>query len=281
MKQETFSLKTVDGLSLSGNRWAPGHDPSAVLCIIHGLGEHSGRYEDLARNVTDRGSAALAADMRGHGRSEGRRGHISSFEALLSDISLIIEEAAVHFPDLPIFLYGQSMGGNLVINYALRRGDDIKGIIASSPLLRTASPPPRWKHLLGKYARGILPTLPLHNEIRAEDLSRDPEIVGAYKIDPIVHDRLTLRFYDVLLAGEWALRHANDLRVPTLIMHGGADRVTSLEASHQFSELAGDICTFKAWEGFYHEVHNEPGKERALDFMIEWLKQVSSGRSQV
>ena len=272
MKHETFSLKTADGLSLRGNCRAPDHAPSAVLCIIHGLGEHIGRYELFARYLNEAGFAVLAADMRGHGRSGGRRGHISSFEALMKDISIIIEEAGRLFPGLPVFLYGQSMGGNLVINYALRRGNGLKGIIASSPLLRTATPPPRWKHLLGKCLRGLLPFLPLDNEVRAEDLSRDPEIVEAYKNDPLVHDRLTLRFYDVLLAGEWAVRHAGDLRMPTLIMHGDADRVTSYEASREFSELAGDICTFKPWEGFYHEIHNEPGKESALDYMIEWLR---------
>jgi alpha-beta hydrolase superfamily lysophospholipase len=276
MRHEIFILRTADGLSLSGNRWLPDHDPSTVLCIIHGLGEHIGRYEHIARYVTDRGYAVLAADMRGHGGSEGRRGHISSYEALMNDISLLVDEAASRYPDMPTFLYGQSMGGNLVINYALRRASPISGFIASSPLLRTATPPPRWKHLLGKHLRSLLPFLPLNNEVRAEDLSRDPEIVKAYKDDPLVHDRLTLRFYDVLLAGEWAMRNAHELRVPALIMHGDSDRVTSYEASREFSELAGDICTFKSWEGFYHEIHNEPDGKLAMNYMLEWLEYLIS-----
>ena len=272
MHPETFNLKTEDGLSLYGRLWKPGHDPTGVVCIVHGLGEHSGRYEHLSEYLTGQGYAVTTVDMRGHGRSEGRRGHISSYEALMRDISLLLAETGGRFPDRPIFLFGQSMGGNLVINYALRREAGIAGAIASSPMLRTAFQPPYWKTFIGKYLRPILPLLPLYNEVRAEDLPRDPDVVHAYKNDPLVHDRLTLRFYDVLLAGEWAIRHAAELTVPTLIMHGDRDRVTSLEASREFSTGAGDICTLKVWEGFYHEIHNEPDKERAFDYLIEWLK---------
>lgn len=276
MYPKTFNLQTADGLSLHGRLWIPDSDTSGVICIVHGLGEHIGRYADFAESLTAQGYAVLAIDMRGHGRSEGRRGHISSYETLMSDISAMLAEAGRRFPGQPIFLFGQSMGGNLIINYALRREvrreARVAGIIASSPMLRTAFKPPYWKTLIGKYLRPILPLLPLYNEIRAEDLSRDPEVVRAYKDDPLVHDRLTLRFYDVLLAGEWAIRHAVDLRIPTLIMHGDRDRVTSLEASREFSEIAGDICTMKAWEGFYHEIHNEPDRKRAFDYLIEWLR---------
>ncbi len=271
MYPKTFNLEGVDGLSLHGRLWIPDSDTSGVICIVHGLGEHSGRYADFAESLTAQGYAVLAIDMRGHGRSEGRRGDISSYETLMSDISIMLAEADRRFPGQPLFLFGQSMGGNLVINYALRREARVAGIIASSPMFRTAFQPPYWKKLIGKYLRPILPLLPLCNEVRAEDLSRDLEVVRAYKNDPLVHDRLTLRFYDVLLAGEWAIRHAVDLRIPTLIMHGGRDRVTSLEASREFSEIAGDICIIKAWEGFYHEIHNEPDKKRAFDYLIEWL----------
>lgn len=272
MHRERFNLKTEDGLSLYGRLWKPGHDPTGVVCIVHGLGEHSGRYEHFSECLTGQGYAVTTVDMRGHGRSEGRRGHISSYEALMRDISLMLAETAGRFPDRPIFLFGQSMGGNLVINYALRREPGIAAVIASSPMLRAAFRPPYWKTFTGKYLRPVLPLLSLYNEIRAEDLSRDPDVVHAYKNDPLVHDRLTLRFYEVLLAGERAIRHAAKLTVPTLIMHGDRDRVTSLEASREFSAGAGDICTLKVWEGFYHEIHNEPDKERAFAYLIEWLK---------
>ncbi len=273
---DDFMLKTDDGLSLRGKLWRPDHAPWGVICVIHGLGEHIGRYEHFARYMMERGYAVLATDLRGHGRSEGRRGHISSYKALMDDISILLEEAGGRFPGTPLFLFGQSMGGNLVINHALRRESPISGVIASSPLLRTAFPPPRWKSIMGRHLRALLPLLPLGNEVRAEDLSRDPEVIRAYRKDPVVHDRLTLRFYDVLIAGEWAIHNAGSLEVPALIMHGDSDRVTSFEASVEFSELAGKICTMRAWEGFYHEIHNEPGKELAFDYLIEWMKLQSS-----
>lgn len=272
MHTETFNLEANDGLSLHSRFCMPDRDPSGVVCIVHGLGEHSGRYDHLAEYLAGRGYAVLAADMRGHGKSDGRRGHISSYRVLMNDISTLLSEAGKRCPDRPLFLFGQSMGGNLVINYALRREAGIAGVVASSPMLRTSFQPPYWKAFIGKYLRPVLPLLPLYNEVRAKDLSRDPEVVRAYENDPLVHDRLTLRFYDVLLAGEWAIHHAGDLRVPTLIMHGDSDRVTSLEASREFSGRAGDKCTLKVWEGFYHEIHNEPGRERTFDYLTEWLK---------
>ena len=278
MKSSEFNLRPRDGLDLLARRWEPAGDPTGVLCVIHGLGEHGGRYDNLGDYMTSRGWTVIAIDLRGHGRSGGRRGHISSYDAMLDDISILITEAAGRYPGRPVFLFGQSMGGNLVINHALRRKSGIAGVIASSPMLRTAFEPPRWKRLLGKYLRSILPLLPLRNEIRAADLSRDPRVVHAYESDPLVHDRLTLRFYDVILAGEWAIRHASNMEVPALIMHGDSDRVTSSEASREFSVRAGDICTYMVWEGFYHEIHNEPGKERALDHLTEWLNRSASKR---
>jgi alpha-beta hydrolase superfamily lysophospholipase len=272
MQSSEFALKSLDGLSLFARIWESGDDSLGAICLVHGLGEHSGRYGDLAASLNANGWAVLAMDMRGHGMSGGRRGHITSYGALMDDISILLAEAGGRFPDLPRFLCGQSMGGNLVINYALRRTSAIAGVIASSPLLRTAAPPPCWKSWLGRFLRPVLPLLPLCNEIRAEDLSRDLDVVRAYRIDPLVHDRLTLRFYDVLLAGEWAIRQASDLSVPTLIMHGDSDRVTSIGASREFSSAAGDICTLKEWEGFYHEIHNEPGREQVIEYLLEWLE---------
>ena len=148
----------------------------------------------------------------------------------------------------------------------------IAGVVASAPLLEMAFEPPRWKMVLGRTARPLWPALSMTNELREEDLSRDPEVLRAYREDPLVHNRVTLTFLDIRAAGRWALAHAADLSVPALIMHGDADRITSPAVSRRFASAAGGACTLKLWEGFYHEIHNEPGKERVFEYLVRWLE---------
>ena len=173
------------------------------------------------------------------------------------------------------------MGGNIALNFALRRvapaagsgrPERIAGVIASAPLLKTAFEPPRWKMLFGRTMRPVWPALSMTNEVREEDLSRDPEVIRAYRDDPLVHGRVTLTFLDIRKAGVWALAHAAGLSVPALVMHGDADRITSPAVSRQFASAAGDGCTLKLWEGFYHEIHNEPGKEQVFGYLVRWLE---------
>jgi alpha-beta hydrolase superfamily lysophospholipase len=266
-----FECITGDGLRLYGRGWRPDGTPKAVICLVHGLGEHSGRYRHVADHLTRRGSALLAVDLRGHGRSEGRRGHTPGYETLMEDISHLLSEAGKRFDGIPLFLYGHSMGGNLVINYAIRRNPRLRGVIASAPLLRTAFDPPRWKTILGEIMRIAWPTMSTSNGLPTRYLSRDPAVVSDYDGDPLVHDRVTVSFLDIRRAGLWALERAGDFPLPLLLMHGGEDRITSSQASIEFAAEAGDVCTLKIWDGFYHEVHNEPGKEKVLACISEWL----------
>lgn len=269
-----FTLHTNDGLRLHAREWLPSGEPRAVLCLVHGHGEHSGRYEHVARFLNHAGCGLLAMDLRGHGRSAGQRGHVGSYDLLLADIAVLLDEAARRHPDLPRFLYGHSMGGNLVLNCALRRGDVLSGIIASAPMLRTAFDPPAWKDLLGRLMIRLWPAMPLRSGLETEALSRDPEVVHAYREDPLVHDRVTPRFLEVLEAGRWTLQRAADLSLPLLLMHGDADRITSAQASVQFAARAGCGCTLQIWPGLYHEIHNEPEKGQVLSRVTEWLERV-------
>lgn len=280
-----FHLYTRDGLRLQGRYWEPPSAPTGLVCIVHGLGEHGGRYAHVARRLNGAGYAVAAADLRGHGMSEGRRGHTPGLGASMNDISLLVREAGARFPGIPIFLYGHSMGGNLVLNFALRRaGPAVKptgspaltGVVASAPLLKTAFDPPYWKMLFGRTMRPLWPTKSMSNEVRVENLSRDRDVIRAYREDPLVHARVTLTFLDIREAGLWALKHAADLAVPTLIMHGDADRITSSTVSRAFAAAAGGACTLKLWEGCYHEIHNEPEKEKVFDCLVAWLDETSA-----
>ena len=273
MEHFEFGLKTEDGLQLFAQGWKQGAEPRAVVCLVHGLGEHSGRYAHVARALAQAGYATLTFDLRGHGRSEGRRGHTPSYEALMDDIAHLLDEATRRFPNRPRFLYGHSLGGNLVLNYTLRLRPQLAGVIATGPLLLTAFKPPAWKITLGRIMYNLWPSLSLKNELDPKDISRNQDLIQTYTNDPLNHDLVSVRFgIDMLRAGEWALEHAAQFLLPLLLMHGGADSITSADASRRFAERLGGRCTFKLWEGLYHEIHNEPQKQEVFDFMTAWLQ---------
>jgi acylglycerol lipase len=272
MQHIEFGWKTEQLLELYGQGWQPGSEPKGVVCLVHGLGEHSGRYVHLAGFLNRAGYALLTFDLRGHGNSGGRRGHTPGLEALVQDIALLLDEAARRYPGRPCFLYGHSLGGNLVLEYALHRHPELAGVIASGPVFRTAFEPPAWKVTFGRIMYSLWPTLAMSNEIDRDGLSRDPQVVRAYNSDPLVHDRLTVRLgIDLLQSGLWTLAHAAELALPLLLMHGAADRLASVEASREFATQAGSRCTLRIWDGLYHEIHNEPEKEQVFAYLLTWL----------
>jgi len=272
MPYHEYTLDTADHVSLFAREWAPDGEPSAVVCLVHGLGEHSGRYAQVGEAFNRAGYALLAFDLRGHGRSPGPRGHVDRYAVALDDIACHLADAAYRYPERPCVLYGHSLGGNLVLNYALRHRPPIAGVISTSPLLRPTFPIPRGKLLLAQVLAAICPRCTLATGIDAAALSRDPSVVRAYVQDPLSHNRAGVRFsLEFLAAGEWALAHAADFPLPLLLAHGTADRVTSFAASQAFARQAGPRCTWQPWNGLYHETHNEPEKAQVIAFTLGWL----------
>ena len=222
MKHTEFKFKTFDGLLLFSQSWQPEGRTRAVICLVHGIGEYSGRYVHVADRLTQAGYAIFTFDLRGHGKSEGLRGHTPSYEALMQDISSLLETANKQFPQLPVFLCGHSLGGNLVLNYVLRRQPHLKGVIATAPWLRLAFEPPASKIALGKMTDCIWPSFSQKSGLDTKALSRDLEVVHSYKNDPLVHDRISARmFISAYQAGQWALEHASKFSLPLLLMQGG------------------------------------------------------------
>lgn len=279
MNTEETRWKSNDGLDLYACAWTPDGDARAVVALVHGLGEHCGRYAHVAAHLNQAGYAVLAFDQRGHGKSAGKRGYIPSYDALMDDVALLLSQAAARFPGKALYLYGHSLGGSMVINYALRRQPKLAGVIATSPGLRTAFAPPPLKLLLGKAAYSIYPGLILPNGLEVAAISRDPAVVAAYHSDPLGHDRLSARLgIDLLASGEWALANAERLNLPLLLLHGEADRLTSSAASAEFASKAGARCTFKTWPGGYHELHNDIEKADVLAYIVAWLdRQQAAG----
>jgi alpha-beta hydrolase superfamily lysophospholipase len=271
---ETFewTYKSSDSLEMFARGWTPKGTPKAVIVLIHGIGEHTGRYTRVGVELAEMGYAMLGFDLRGHGRSEGRRGHTPSYNALLDDIATFMKQMEGKYPNLPRFLYGHSMGGNLVLNYALRRKPDLKGLMVTSPWLKLAFEPPAAKVFLAKVMNTIAPGFTQSSRLDTKALSRDEAVVATYVNDPLVHDKVSARlFVSMYESGSWALEHAGELLLPLLLMQGTADRLDSVEATKEFAAKAGSKVTLKLWDGWFHEIHNEPEKAEVFKAMVDWL----------
>ncbi len=279
MKSEAWTLNSGDGLRFFMQSWEPEHRPAGVVCLVHGLGEHSGRYSHMAARFTGAGYALIAFDLRGHGQSEGKRGHFPGFESMLQDIDLLLEQAAIRFAGVPAFLYGHSLGGILVLNYSLRRKQELMGVISSAAGLRTALEKQALKVTLAKVLGSVLPASTLSSGLDPKTISRDPAVVEAYTRDPLVHDQISFGMAKSLLEAIcWAFDHAYEFSVPLLLMHGSDDQLGYKEGSQEFASRVKQDCTLKIWEGLSHELHNEPEKEDVFEFTIQWMeKLVKSG----
>jgi acylglycerol lipase len=274
MNHFEWTWYAADGTRLYAQSWQPEGEVAGVMCLVHGLGEHSSRYAHVAAALGQAGYVTLTFDHRGHGKSQGPRGDAATYEVLMDDIKRLLAEAAERFPLRPRFLYGHSMGGNLVLNYALRRRPQLNGVIATGPWLHTAFDPPAWRVRVARVLYTIVPALSQPAGLDTTAVSRDAAVVRAYQDDPLNHDRISLRMYfSGAEAGLWALERAAEFPLPLLLMHGGADRLTSADASSQFATNIKSRCTFKLWDGLYHEIHNEPEQGDVFAFTTAWLKE--------
>lgn len=248
--------------------------PRGVIVLVHGMGEHSLRYEHVAGFLNNKGLAVMAFDLRGHGRSGGKRGHIPSIDDFYDEIGKIVAEAEIRFPEIPLFLYGHSMGGGLVLGYALRRHPEISGVIATSPWIQLAFQPAALMILLGRLTRSLAPSLSQPSRLKAEYLSHDPAVVKAYLADPLVHDRITSATgIGMLELGNWLNTYNGVFPLPLLLMHGVDDHITSPKATAAFAERINGDITVKLWQDGYHEMHNEPNKQDVLTFIGDWLEK--------
>jgi alpha-beta hydrolase superfamily lysophospholipase len=241
--------------------------------LVHGLGEHSGRYRHVAVALTASGYGVLTFDLRGHGRSGGRRGD-TRFGPCLDDIDRLVDEAVRSFPDRPCFLYGHSLGGLLVLTYGLRRNVGLTGIVSSGAALVSPLREQRAKVAAVRLLAPAAPGLTLPTGLDPELISRDPAVVAAYRADPLVHGRASLAFArDAIAAGDAALAGAGNFPTPLLVLHGGADRITFPAGSQRFAAAVPGDCRLVVYDGLYHEIHNEPEQERVLADVVAWLDE--------
>ena len=251
----------------------PNEAPRAVICLVHGIGEHSGRYGHVAEAMLAAGIAFSAFDHYGHGQSEGKRGHVPSLDVHLRNVEKIVQFAAEKFPGAQIFLYGHSMGGNLALNYAIRQPQGLAGLVVTSPWLRLSTPLPRFRFALMRIMNRIWPSFTLSRRTDLSKLTSDSEVAEFCGNDPLNHGKITARQLVVAIdAAEWALAHASELGVPLLLAHGSEDLVTSPEASREFSEKVPGDCDFRLLDGIRHEPHQELNRKEFIDSVIEWIE---------
>jgi alpha-beta hydrolase superfamily lysophospholipase len=276
MTETGFFIPYLKGQSFFACEWSPDGEPKGVILLIHGLSEHSGRYRHVGSFFAAAGYKTMVVDLRGHGKSFGKRGHFPSFDLIMNDISLFLAEVIRRYPELPLVLYGHSMGGNLVLNYLIRHKPQLAGAVVTSPWLRLNVKPPLFKIILASVVNNLFPSLTQPDGINPVYLSHDKEVGKQYQADPLVHSKISVRtFLEISRAGEYALQHADQLTCPLLLMHGTADNLTSFAASLEFSGKMKVNHVFKAWEGLYHELHNEFEKEKILGFIKEWLDKIT------
>jgi len=244
-----------------------------ILVITHGYGEHQGYYVEFANYFSNRGYAVCTYDLHSHGLSEGKKGHVPSFELFLDDLDSILDFARKQVGGLPINLFGHSMGGSIVLNYLLRRSPDRIGkSVISSPWLKLAFEPPKLKLFLAQIGKNLFPSLVMKGELNPDDLSRNPEFVDRFINDPLTYDKISPGYFSTIREyGLHALSNASKLMYPILMSHGSDDNVTSSSASREFCDKCGDLCEYKLWEGYKHVVFSENDKDKIFDFYRSYL----------
>lgn len=275
MTVENYTINAGKGTKLFCQSWQPDSPQKAALFIVHGLGEHLGRYEELALFMVELGIGVFAFDHRGHGHSEGKKGHAASLEQLIEDTEFALMKCRSIFLDIPICIYGHSMGGQITATFLKKiKSKELSGAIISSAWFELASPPPAWQIKIIKQIKKIIPRLALSNRLDPEQISSVPEEVELYKKDPLVHDRISFALFKALyLNGLKLLTEEKQAKIPVLICHGDKDKITSYSASKQYATNLGEKASFKTWTGSYHEPHHDKDKKEVMQYYANWALQ--------
>jgi alpha-beta hydrolase superfamily lysophospholipase len=270
------ALRAVDGVELALTRWPATASRRGTVQLVHGLGEHAGRHAPLAAALTTDGWDVAAHDLRGHGRSGGRRGAIPDGHALLADVAVVLDTVRVPGPHV---LLGHSLGGLISARFVAEAlssapapwSRSVDGLVLSSPALGASLS--RLQRLQLAVGNALAPDFAVGNGLDPAWMSRDPAVVADYRADPLVHDRVTARLGRFVLDSMAVVaERAPRWRTPTLLLWAGADRCVLPAGSEEFAAAApDDVVDAQVFPGFAHEIFNEPGREAVLARVVDWL----------
>jgi acylglycerol lipase len=264
-----FNIKLHNGQVLNGMIQSPGENTRAVIIMVHGLGEHIQRYNYWAELFKREGIGFIGVDLPGHGLSQGKRGSIKNYSLLFEMLDILLKSCNQTFPGCPVYIYGHSLGGGIVLDYLLRRNPKIKGAIVTSPWLRLSFEPPKSKVFMASLMKYLIPGLIQPSGLNVNHISHDLNVVEKYKSDPLVHDKISVALFDgAMTSAKYSLSHASELKINTLLLHGSDDMITSPAGSKEFAAKT-NLVEFKIWDGGFHELHNEPFKEEVFKYIIE------------
>jgi lysophospholipase len=267
------SVDGVNGLRLAYRSWEA-LSARAGIVVVHGLGEHSGRYEQFGEAMVAFAISTYALDLRGHGLSDGRRGHVPSFDVFLRELDRFRREVeGLADYRLPLFVLGQSMGGLIALRYVEEHEARFRGAIICSPWLATSIPVPRWKIMAANALKRVLPALPFHSSMDPELFTHDPDVVQAYRADPLVHDRITPRlFVEVSAAMGVVLLRSDRIREPLLFLLGRDDRLVDTDRTVRFAQsMTGVDVAVRVFPGLYHELLQEVERQRIFREISDWI----------
>lgn len=267
----TFTASDGDNLAVQDWHLPEGVRQRGTVLVVHGLGEHAGRYDTLARALNDWGFAVRSYDQYGHGESDGARGALPHPGRLLADLADLVESARVRNPGLPLVLLGHSMGGLVAASFVARTLQAVDLLVLSSPALATRLTPAQ-KLLMAVVPR-IAPNLTIGNGLNPQYLSHDQRVVQAYLNDPRVHDRVSGRLARFIEEeGALVRARAASWKVPTLLMFAGDDRMVDPAGSEAFAAAAPPgVVTARRFDGLYHEIFNEAEAQPVYDCLRQWL----------
>jgi alpha-beta hydrolase superfamily lysophospholipase len=270
-------VRSADGLELAGRAVVPAGAPRAAVAMVHGLGEHAGRYGALHEALAGAGFAVGAADLRGFGRSPGIRGHVERWSDYRSDTEAIVALAASLAPGRPVFLFGHSMGGLIALDYALQRPQGLAGVIASGAALVPAGVRRPLLEAASRLLSVIAPRRTIELGLDAQGLSTDPAEVAAYLADPLVHGRVSMRWGAEILRTMAATRaRAPAFSLPLLLQHGALDPINAPGGSVAFHGACGHPDrVLKLYAGSRHEVHHDVDRRAFERDLVRWLRDRS------
>ncbi len=264
-----FTLNSADDTALFGRHW-PVDNPKAVMALVHGFGEHCGRYDDMATYLNGQNIAVVAVDMRGHGKSGGKRGIVKSYDDFRHDLDALLTQTRTLYPDTPLTLYGHSMGGGIVLDHGSRGLDDLP-IIASAPLITLTDPIPGALRSFAKLMGKIMPKGAMPQPIDGTKISNLTEEQTLYLNDPLNHGKMGFRLAEAMVStGERLQSDAKVWDRPLLMLHSKADQLTGFEGSRGFAELAKQV-DFHAFETVQHEMHNDSTRAEVYTLMSDFI----------